>query len=111
MAEANATDVPERAAERLAAGDVDGAEFLLLESRLLGTNEAVDDLLGRIRRASNSQAILATLTELSREEFEALAEGTSVPEVLQFPERALTARAVETALAQLDKARALRARR
>ena len=59
----------------------------------------------------NSDAILDILIQLPQEEFEAFQQGTSVPKDLAFGERALTFRAVELALAQLDEARQIRARR
>ena len=76
-----------------------------------GRRDEVDGLLERVRRSGDRQAILAILARLPREEFEAFQSGASVPQALEFGERALTFRAVEIARAQLEEAQQLRARR
>ena len=103
------------ARESLAGGDVAGAELALLDAAAFaataGDRKDLDELLSRLRRSGDHRAILDILVRLPRNEFEAFEQGTAVPDALEFPEQALTARAVEIGLAQLDEARMLRARR
>lgn len=115
-AEGRVNKLLETARQHLSDGDVEGAEFALLQSGSIGDvdadlQERVDDLLGRIRRSGDPQAILDVLVRLPQEEFDAFASGASVPEDLEFGERALDARAVEIAMGQLDQARGMRDRR
>lgn len=115
-AEATAIEILARARHKLSAGDVEGAELELMEADAIVAIDSerqaeVSDLLERVLRSGDADAILDILTGLSPAEFEALQHGGSVPAALQFPERALTYRAVDLALALLDEARHRRARR
>lgn len=114
VAEENVAELLTRARDFLDVGNVDGAELVLLDADAViatgsGQRAEVDDLLERVRRSGDSEAILDILTRLPQDEFESFKAGESVPEALEFPERALTSRAVELALAQLDEAQQARA--
>jgi len=116
VAEEGVGELLERARSLIAAGEVESAEFLLLDADAAAAvdgvkQDEVDDLLDRVHRSGNSQAILELLTDLSQKEFQAFEQGASVPAALEFGEPALTARAVELALAQLERARQIRANR
>jgi hypothetical protein len=108
-AEQRTAELLARARERLSVGDVDGCELVLLEADALvgmdaGSRSEVDELLARIRRSGDSQAILGILTRLPQKEFDAFARGEAVPDDLELGERALSLRAVEIARAQMDEA-------
>lgn len=107
-------EILDRARFQLSAGNIEGAELELLNADGIVMDDArraeVDELLQRVRLARDPKAILAVLTQLPREEFEAFEKGESVPEALVFPERALTLRAVNIALGQIDEARKARGR-
>ena len=105
-----------RARSELAQGDVAGAEFVLMNAEGFEVlddkaRDQLDELLGRVRRSGDRGAILEILTELPESEFDALRRGSAVPEALEFGERALNLQALELAMAQLDQAQLLRARR
>jgi hypothetical protein len=108
-------EILDRARFQLSVGNIEGAELELLNAdAVVGMDDArraeVDDLLQRVRLARDPKAILAVLTQLPQGEFEAFAKGESVPEALVFPEQALTLRAVDIALRQIDEARKARGR-
>jgi hypothetical protein len=116
LAEGHVTKILERARHFLSVGDVGAAELVLLEADAFSdvdadTRAEIDGLLERVRRSGDPDAILAILTRLPQEEFEAFQQGASMPQALEFGERVLTYRAVEVARAQLDEARRARARR
>ena len=96
-------------------GNVGVAELVLRDANATGImdtaiRQEVEDLLERVRRSGDPDVILDLLTHLPQEEFEALEEGVAVPQVLQFQDRALTRRAVQLALAQIEDAKRMRAR-
>jgi hypothetical protein len=113
FAEQSESELLDRARARLAAGDVAGAELVLIDAEGIdgGKADEVDELLERIRRSDDAKAILDVLVRLSRKDFDALEKGEAVPEDLDLGERALTYRAVELASEQMDEARRLRAAR
>lgn len=116
MAEKGVNGLLEQARDLVARGDVDGAQFVLLEAEKIEgldswMREDLDELLGRIHRSGDAPAILQILLKLDDAEFEALAAGREVPGALEFPESSLTQRAVSIALAQVEDARRARARR
>jgi hypothetical protein len=109
------SELLERAQSHLTAGDVAEAEFVLLQAEAIdaadsGTKEEIDELLERVRRSGDREAILAIVIGLPKQEFEALESGASVPQALEFGDHALTLQAVGLARAQLDQARQARAR-
>ena len=95
------------ARQRLDSGDAGGAEFVLMNAEGVDTERRseVDELLDRMRRSADSAVILEILVELDAEDFAAMEDGSAVPEALDFGEPALTYRAVELAITQLDEAR------
>jgi hypothetical protein len=110
-----AAELLERARFELSVGNIEGAELVLLDAEAIAPlDEArraeVDELLEKVRLARDPRAILRVLTELPQEEFEAFERGESVPEALVFPERALTLRAVDIGLGEIDEARRRRGR-
>jgi hypothetical protein len=114
--EKGALDLMERVQGSLAAGDVDGAELALLDAGTLVDADSewraeVDELLERVRRSGDRKAILDLLVRLPRAEFESFEQGGSVPQALDFGDRALNRRALGLAFDQLAEARRLRARR
>lgn len=114
IAEQDATRLMQRIEEHLAGGDVQAAELALMEvERIVGIDDGrraeFDKLHGRMRRAGDARAILEVLVGLPSEAFAAFETNRRVPAEFEFPERALTMRAVEIALAQLEDARRLRA--
>jgi hypothetical protein len=116
LVEGHATELLERARHLLSAGDVDGAELVLLDAdAIVGVDpdkkEEIDLLLERVRRSGDSKAILDILTRLPQQDFEAFRTGASVPDAFEFGDKALTYRAVEVARAQIDEAQEVRARR
>jgi len=116
VAEQDGSALLERAREYLTFNDVQNAELALMDAAALADlggdcREEVEDLLARVRRSGDAPAILDAIVHLSNKDFEALESSRQVPEALEYPERALTLRAVEIALAQLDEARRLRASR
>jgi hypothetical protein len=105
----------ERAREQLSAGSVEGAELVLLDAEAMVATDSeqraeLDELLERVRLCRDPQAILAILSELPQKELDAFEQGEVIPQALEFPEQALTARAVEIALGQIDRAQQLRTR-
>lgn len=114
LAEKGVSGLLEQARALVAKGDVDGAQFVLLDAdKIEGLDtwmrEDVEALLGRIQRSGDAPVILQILLRLDDEAFEALATGRTVPAELEFPEPALTLRAVSVAMDQLDDARRARA--
>ena len=107
VAAANVDELLALARQRLADGNPGGAEFLLMNAEGVDTERQgeVDELLGRMRRSSDSALILGILLELDAEDFAAMENGSAVPDALDFGEHALTYQAVELALMQLDEAR------
>jgi hypothetical protein len=113
LAEKGVVGQLEQARALVAKGDIDGAEYVLLDvSHSEGLDswirEDVDGLLERIRRSGDAQAILAILLRLDSGDFEAFASGQVVPGELEFPESSLTQRAVSIAQAQIENARRAR---
>jgi hypothetical protein len=113
-AEESVTGVLSRARALISAGNVEGAELVLMDADAIpdvdaGRQREVDELLERVRRSRDSRAILDILVRLPQAEFDALEKGGAVPAALDLGERALTYRAVEIALQQLEEARRLRA--
>jgi hypothetical protein len=103
----------ERARAHLEAGEVELAELTLMDAQRVspiapGRQRELDELLERIRRSGDPDAIRAILQRLPPDELDAFERGESVPEALEFPERALTYRAVQLARAQTVKARETR---
>jgi hypothetical protein len=111
-----AVELLQRARDQLSLGNVEAAELVLIDADALvaldpARRAEVDDLLARVRLSRDRQAILGVLTQLPEEEFEAFAKGGEhVPAAIDFPEQALTYRAVEIAIEQIDAARTARAR-
>lgn len=106
----------QRANDLLAVGDVEGAELALLDAEAIADSdserrEEINALLERVHRSGDTDAILDVLTKLPQKEFETFQAGTSIPKDLEFGERALTRRAVELAVTQIEAARRLRATR
>ena len=98
----------ERAQDRLAAGNIEGAELTLLDARAMSSLEPwrtgdIEELLRSIRYARDEEMIFDTLLRLSNEELEGLRAGTLVPEALDLGEPALTGCAVRTALELLEE--------
>jgi hypothetical protein len=103
----------ERARAHLDAGEVELAELTLMDAQRISPvdarrQRALDEMLERIRRSGDADAIRAILQQLPPDELEAFARGERVPSALEFPERALTFRAVQLARAQTEQARANR---
>jgi len=106
----------ERARKHIAKGELELAELTLMDVDRITTIDPerrleIDELLQRVRHATDRDEILAILLRLPPGEFEAFTRGDSVPEALEFPERALTYRAVELARAQVEQAKTARAHR
>ena len=109
-AEVHVRDLLQRARASLEEGNVAAAEFALLEAEgIEGVDnsdaEGVDELLERVRRSGDAETIRGILQELSPQELQSLRAGKLVPEALRFPERALTFRAVDVAMGQLNAGR------
>ena len=116
VTEESVINLLERAKDLLAEGNVEVAELVLLDADAIASidperKQEIDDLLEQVRRSSDPEFVLDLLIQLPQEEFEAFEAGTSVPGALEFRERALTVRAVKLALAQLEEAQQVRARR
>jgi hypothetical protein len=102
-----------RARSHLDAGEVELAELTLMDAQRISPVDArrqreLDGLLERIRRSGDADTIRAILQQLPPDELDAFERGESVPEALEFPERALTYRAVQLARAQTEQARETR---
>jgi len=115
-AEQQVTACLTEARQHLAGNEPELAELSLMDAGAVAgidpeRRAEVDELLARIRRSGDAKAIREVLVHLPPDAFEAFARGDSVPDALEFPERALTFRAVELARAQLDEVRAARAPR
>lgn len=110
VAEQEAARLMQRVQDHLAGGDVPSAELALMEADRIHDlppelREEFTELLGRVRSAGDAQAILAALVGLPQEAFEAFETSQRLPPQLDYPERALTMRAVAIALEQLPEAR------
>jgi hypothetical protein len=113
LAEQQVEGLLERAREHLDEGRFGEAELVLLNAvEVRGVDPdrraEVDELLDRVRRSGDPEAILAILVDLSPAEFDAFERGESVPHALGFGHRGLDWQAARLARTQLDEARRAR---
>jgi hypothetical protein len=116
VAEQDAERLMGRVEDHLAGGDVLSAELALMDAERIADmdperREQFAQLLERVRRSGDGPAILAVLVGLTPEAFSAFETSQRLPPQFEFPERALTMRAVAIALEQLPEARKRRAGR
>jgi len=114
VAEQDATRLMARVEDYLAGGDVLSAELALMEAdRITDLDPArraeFTAMLERVRSSGDAAAILAVLVGLPQEAFAGFETSQRVPPQFEYPERALTMRAVAIALEQLPEARKRRA--
>jgi hypothetical protein len=105
-----------RARAKLATGELGEAELLLWNAVEAGDagvdkRDEAEDLLQRLRKCSDSAAILEILVALPPDQLAALDSSTAVPSALDFGEKELTEQAMRVALEQLDEAKRRRAAR
>lgn len=115
VAEQDAARLMLRVQDHIEGGDVQSAELALMEVERFVDMDAelraeFAALLERVQRSGDRRVILSVLVGLSPQAFEEFETSRQVPAQLEFPERALTLRAVAIALEQLENARRLRAR-
>jgi hypothetical protein len=115
-AEQDAARLLARVHDHLAGGDVLSAELALMDAARItdlepARHEEFELLLERVRRSGDGPAILAVLVGLPQEAFADFEASQRLPPQFEYPERALTMRAVAIALEQLPEARRRRAGR